>query len=151
MEEEGKLLSGYEHRKTRVEQVGRMADAGVRLIAGSDCGWGSYPFGQLHYELDCMVQGGLTPMQAILSATSHAAEALGIGDRGGGAGAGQSGGPAGGGGGSVGGDSGPDEGAGGVQGRGAGGGVAIAEGVRGGFSEGGRGQAATSCRWAGEW
>ena len=81
MEEEGKLLAGYEHRKTRVEQVGRMVDAGVRLIAGSDCGWGSYPFGQLHYELECMVQGGLTPMRAILSATSHAAEALGIGDR----------------------------------------------------------------------
>ena len=58
-----------------------MVDAGVRLIAGSDCGWGSYPFGQLHNELECMVQGGLTPMQAILSATSHAAEALGIGYR----------------------------------------------------------------------
>ncbi len=79
-EEEAKLSAGYEHRKVRVDQVARMVDAGVRLIAGSDCGWGSYPFGQLHYELDCMVQGGLAPMQAILSATSHAAEALGIGD-----------------------------------------------------------------------
>ncbi len=79
-EEEEKLAAGYEHRKVRVEQVNRMVDAGVRLIAGSDCGWGMYPFGQLHYELECMVQGGLTPMQAILSATSHAAEALGIGD-----------------------------------------------------------------------
>ncbi len=57
-----------------------MVDAGVRLIAGSDCGWGTYPFGQLHYELECIVQGGLTPMRAILSATSHAAEALRIGD-----------------------------------------------------------------------
>lgn len=80
LEEEAKLTAGYEHRKTRVEQVARMVDAGVRLIAGSDCGWGSYPFGQLHYELECMVQGGLSPMQAIVSATSHAAEALGIGD-----------------------------------------------------------------------
>ena len=80
-EEEEKLSAGYEHRKVRLEQVGRMVDAGVRLIAGSDCGWGSYPFGQLAYELECMTQGGLTPMQAILSATSHAAESLGIGDR----------------------------------------------------------------------
>ena len=80
-EEEARLSAGYEHRKTRVEQVGRMVDAGVRLIAGSDCGWGSYPFGHLAYELECMVQGGLTPMQAILSATSQAAEALGMGDR----------------------------------------------------------------------
>ena len=79
-EEEARLASGYEHRKTRVEQVALMADAEVRLIAGSDCGWGVYPFGQLAYELECMVQAGLTPMQAILSATSHAADALLIGN-----------------------------------------------------------------------
>ena len=79
-EEEEKLAAGYEHRKVRLEQVARMADAGVRLIAGSDCGWGVYPFGGLHYELECMVQAGLTPMQAILSATSHCADALGMGD-----------------------------------------------------------------------
>ena len=58
-----------------------MVDAGVRLIAGSDCGWGNYPFGQLAYEIECMVDGGLTPMQGIQSATSQAAQALGIGDR----------------------------------------------------------------------
>ena len=70
-------------------------------------------------------------MRAILSATSHAAEALGIGDGVGGLAAGKradllvvEGGP-------VGGDSGPDGGASGVQGRGAVGGVAIAVGVRG--------------------
>ena len=81
LEEEAKLSAGYEHRKARLEQCARMVDAGVRLIAGSDCGWGSYPFGQLAYEIECMVDGGLSPMQAILSATSHAAQALGIGDR----------------------------------------------------------------------
>ena len=80
-EEEGKLVAGYEHRKARVEQVSRMVDAGVRLIAGSDCGWGSYPFGQLAYEIECMVDGGLSPMRGIQSATSHAAQALGIADR----------------------------------------------------------------------
>ena len=80
-EEEEKLAAGYEHRKARVEQVGRMVDAGVRLIAGSDCGWGNYPFGQLAYEIDCMVDGGLSPMQGIQSATSRAAQSLGIGDR----------------------------------------------------------------------
>ena len=58
-----------------------MVDAGVRLIAGSDCGWGNYPFGQLAYEIECMVDGGLTPMQGIQSATIQAAQALGIGDR----------------------------------------------------------------------
>ena len=81
LEEETKLSAGYEHRKARLEQCARMVDAGVRLIAGSDCGWGNYPFGQLAYEIECMVDGGFTPMQGILSATSHAAQALGIGDR----------------------------------------------------------------------
>ena len=81
LEEEAKLSAGYEHRKARLEQCARMVDAGVRLIAGSDCGWGSYPFGQLAYEIECMVDGGLAPMQGIQSATSHAAQALGIADR----------------------------------------------------------------------
>ena len=81
LEEEAKLSAGYEHRKARLEQCARMVDAGVRLIAGSDCGWGNYPFGQLAYEIECMVDGGLTPMQGIQSATSHAAQALGIADR----------------------------------------------------------------------
>ena len=81
LEEEAKLVAGYEHRKARLEQCARMVDAGVRLIAGSDCGWGSYPFGQLAYEIECMVDGGLSPMQGIQSATSQAAQALGIGDR----------------------------------------------------------------------
>ena len=81
LEEETKLSAGYEHRKARLEQCARMVDAGVRLIAGSDCGWGNYPFGQLAYEIECMVDGGFTPMQGILSATSDAAQALGIGDR----------------------------------------------------------------------
>ena len=81
LEEEAKLVAGYEHRKARLEQCARMVDAGVRLIAGSDCGWGSYPFGQLAYEIECMVDGGLSPMQAIQSATSQAAQALGIDDR----------------------------------------------------------------------
>ena len=81
LEEEAKLSAGYEHRKARLEQCARMVDAGVRLIAGSDCGWGNYPFGQLAYEIECMVDGGLTPMQGIQSATSQAAQALGIADR----------------------------------------------------------------------
>ena len=80
LEEEAKLSAGYEHRKARLEQCARMVDAGVRLIAGSDCGWGSYPFGQLAYEIECMVDGGLSPMQGIQSATIQAAQALGIGD-----------------------------------------------------------------------
>ena len=79
-EEETKLLKGYENSKVRLEQCSRMVDMGVRFIAGSDCGWGNYPFGQLAYEIECMVMAGLSPMQAIESATHQASIALGIQD-----------------------------------------------------------------------
>ena len=54
--------------------------AGVRFMAGSDCGWGVYPFGRFDLELQAMVEGGLTNAQALVAATSGNAEALGIAD-----------------------------------------------------------------------
>ena len=59
------------------EQMQRMVAAGVKFIGGSDCGWGSYPFGDFQGELITMGEGGLPPMQAILAGTSNAAAALG--------------------------------------------------------------------------
>ena len=50
-------------------------------MAGSDCGWGVYPFGRFDLELEAMVEGGLTAAQALTAATSGNAEALGIADR----------------------------------------------------------------------
>ena len=58
----------------------RLAAAGVRLMAGSDCGWGVYPFGRFDLELQAMVEGGLTAAQAVAAATSGNADALGIAD-----------------------------------------------------------------------
>ena len=59
----------------------RLVEAGVRLMAGSDCGWGVYPFGRFDLELQAMVNGGLSPMQALAAASSGNAEALGISDQ----------------------------------------------------------------------
>ncbi len=50
-------------------------------MAGSDCGWGYYPFGHFDRELKAMVDAGLTPTQAIQSATYNNAELLGIADK----------------------------------------------------------------------
>jgi imidazolonepropionase-like amidohydrolase len=57
----------------------RLVSAGIRFIAGSDCGWGVYPFGRFDLELEAMVEGGLTPSGALAAATSNNAVALGIG------------------------------------------------------------------------
>ena len=50
--------------------------AGVRIAMGFD----SYPLGQNARELLRMIDGGLTPMEGIVAATSNAAVALGLGD-----------------------------------------------------------------------
>jgi cytosine/adenosine deaminase-related metal-dependent hydrolase len=57
------------------------ADAGVTMVAGTDGGFlAAYILAGfcLHDELELMVQVGLTPMQAILSATRDAARTVGL-------------------------------------------------------------------------
>jgi hypothetical protein len=62
--------------------VGAMEEAGVPLVAGTDC---SNPFVMpgfsLHDELALLVRAGLTPMRAIQAATRDAARCLGIDGR----------------------------------------------------------------------
>lgn len=59
----------------------KLADAGVRIGFGTDTG----PPGRFqgffeHWEMELMVQAGLTPMQVIQSFSKNSAEALGISD-----------------------------------------------------------------------
>lgn len=61
-----------------MEQFGRLISAGVRLAGGSDCGWGSYPFGDFQGEVIAMRDAGLTPMQAIQAGTRNPAAAVGL-------------------------------------------------------------------------
>jgi imidazolonepropionase-like amidohydrolase len=62
--------------------VGEMRDAGVGILAGTD-GPPSLPAGaSLHDELAQLVQAGLTPLEALRSATSEPARALGLEDMG---------------------------------------------------------------------
>ena len=63
---------------TAMEQFGQLIRAGVRLVGGSDCGWGSYPFGDFQGEIIAMRDAGLTPMQAIQAGTRNPAAALGV-------------------------------------------------------------------------
>ena len=57
----------------------RAAAAGVRIAAGADSGTPLNFHGSLLPELELMVKYGMTPLEAIRSATSVAAEALGLG------------------------------------------------------------------------
>jgi imidazolonepropionase-like amidohydrolase len=55
----------------------RAVQAGVKVAMGTDSGVG--PHGENAEELALMVQGGMTPMQAIVATTRNAAELLKVG------------------------------------------------------------------------
>lgn len=59
-------------------QVKAMQDAGVRILAGSDA-WNNWvvPGVSIHQELGLLVDAGLTPYEALVTATRAAAEFLG--------------------------------------------------------------------------
>lgn len=65
--------------KQRVETFRKAVQAGVKIAFGTDAG--VYPHGQNGREFHYMVERGMTPMQAIQSATSGAAEMLGWKDK----------------------------------------------------------------------
>jgi imidazolonepropionase-like amidohydrolase len=65
----------------RMRQVAAMHRAGVRVLAGTDAPLRNSPPGfGLHEELSLLVQGGLTPMEALRAATLAPAEYLGMAD-----------------------------------------------------------------------
>ena len=66
--------------ETAKRNLKRLSDAGVQIGFGTDSGApGRFPGYFEHWELELMVEAGLTPMQAITDATGHAAEFLGAG------------------------------------------------------------------------
>lgn len=88
MSEKGPELGApdYIQRKTaevldRSREACRLAlEVGVSVVAGTDCGAPGHPHGTLAEELKLIVESGATPMQAIRSGTSRAAELLGLAD-----------------------------------------------------------------------
>ena len=74
----GRSEAGY---SSSLEECRQLIEMGVKLVAGSDCGWGSYPFGQFAHEIGSLAEAGLTPMEAIVAGTANCAEAFGILDQ----------------------------------------------------------------------
>jgi len=59
--------------------VAKLARAGAKLVLGSDTGTQDNPFGVTdHRELEMLVEAGMTPMQALVAATSTSAAYLGL-------------------------------------------------------------------------
>ena len=77
-EEESALSRVQEGYPKSLGECRQLIELGVKLVAGSDCGWGVYPFGQFAHEISALAEAGLTPMQAILAGTRNSAEAMGV-------------------------------------------------------------------------
>jgi imidazolonepropionase-like amidohydrolase len=61
----------------------KLSAAGAKVVLGADTGLEDHLFGLAeHLELQAMVDGGMTPAQALVAATSRAAEYLHLDDRG---------------------------------------------------------------------
>ncbi len=67
-------------RDQYMNDIRRMRAAGVRLACGSDSSWGNYPMGLFHKEVEAHVEAGMSPMEAIVSATSDSARSCWIND-----------------------------------------------------------------------
>jgi imidazolonepropionase-like amidohydrolase len=65
----------------RLSILGTMHRAGIPVLAGTDTGWCnaySYPGFELHEELQLLVRAGLTPLEALRTATINPARFLGM-------------------------------------------------------------------------
>lgn len=65
--------------ETHRESFRKAVEAGVKIAMGTDSGVGRH--GQNGKELQLMVENGMTPMQAILASTVHAAQLLHLDDQ----------------------------------------------------------------------
>ncbi|CAH9052039.1 Imidazolonepropionase [Pseudoalteromonas holothuriae] len=81
------LIAKYQDRKTSFQQrnevtlnaVKAMSDAGVKVLVGTDAGnWNTVQGYSVHREMKLLTDAGISPLQAIASATTHSADFLGI-------------------------------------------------------------------------
>jgi imidazolonepropionase-like amidohydrolase len=64
--------------ESHARSFARALEAGVKIAMGTDAG--VTPHGDNLWELELMVEGGMTDAQALLASTSSAAELLGVAD-----------------------------------------------------------------------
>ncbi|MGW0808903.1 amidohydrolase family protein [Nonomuraea sp. NPDC002799] len=64
-----------------LEDFRRLVSGGVRMVGGTDAGWRFTPFDALPTELRLMAGAGMSNRDTLAAATTHAAAALGMGNR----------------------------------------------------------------------
>ena len=75
-------LDRYRHgHEERMEDFARMRADGVTFVCGSDSAWAYYKMGAFQDEIAVHVDGGMSPMEAIVSATRDSARSCWIDDR----------------------------------------------------------------------
>jgi imidazolonepropionase-like amidohydrolase len=67
---------GHALQPHHVKSLQRALEIGVKVVAGTDAG--GHEHGNNAQELQCLVEAGMSPMQAIQAATGHAAACLGL-------------------------------------------------------------------------
>jgi imidazolonepropionase-like amidohydrolase len=67
-------------KERQIESVQLARKAGVKIAMGTDSTGTLCPFGQHARELELYVEAGLSPLEAPMTATTVAAEALGLSD-----------------------------------------------------------------------
>ena len=77
LEEEAFLRRWEMMLEANLDQLGKMYDAGVSIVAGTDAGWRFTPFDGLPDELALMCDSGMPTMAVIQAATSRAATVMG--------------------------------------------------------------------------
>jgi imidazolonepropionase-like amidohydrolase len=80
-EQRAQMVSWTSRYPRFADNVRRLRDLGIPLICGSDCGWGYLSFDETYLELDALVEAGLSPIEALTSATGTAADALNLSDK----------------------------------------------------------------------
>ena len=76
--EEAVLAEREDRYAGQCENVARLVQLGVKMVAGSDAGWGYVDFDGLLRELDAMLTVGMSAQEVLLAATRNAADALGV-------------------------------------------------------------------------
>lgn len=72
--EQEELDNGKKNQEIRWDHVARMREEGVKIVCGSDAAWANYKMGRFQGEIDAHVGIGMSPIEAITSATNRSAQ-----------------------------------------------------------------------------
>jgi imidazolonepropionase-like amidohydrolase len=79
--EAAEFAAVQERYRVRCEHIAELLKYGVRIAAGSDCGWSYYAFGGFRHEIESLSSCGLGATNALNAGTLNSAMAMGLADQ----------------------------------------------------------------------